>query len=229
MKKFLSLLLCLALVLSMTACGNKEEEKDNNQGGLDDIQIGVTDTPAPTSDVTAPTATDTPAPTGDEPVVTDAPVVRPSSYVRADDEDIYEQVLGGFTAYSDKAKAADSVDKRFVYFAQAEAYLLDSAVMIPTTTKGGAYTISRIAPRTVPYVQWGNDVDRLKGVIISDEFCTPEERADMLAEWAKAVAGEGTYDPAAYLISKGHTINTNYTTTFSTAPVTIDWLNTSSR
>jgi len=230
MKKFLSLLLCLALVLSMTACGNKDEEKDNNGGGIDDIQIGVTDTPAPTQDTPAPTATDAPAPTGDEPSVTDAPIVRPStSYVRADDEDIYEEVLGGFTEYSDKAKAADSIDKRFVYFAQAEAYLLDSAVMIPTTTQGGAYTISRIAPRTVPYVQWGNDDDRLKGMIISDEFCTPEERADMLAEWAKAVAGETTYDPAAYLTSKGHTIKSDYVTTFSTAPVTIDWLNTSSQ
>ena len=95
MKKFLSLLLCLALVLSMTACGNKDEEKDNNDGGIDDIQIGVTDTPAPTQEVTVPTATDAPAPTGDEPSVTDAPIVRPStSYVRADDEDIYEEVLG---------------------------------------------------------------------------------------------------------------------------------------
>ena len=231
MKKFLSLLLVLALVLSMTACGKDEGEKDNNQGGLDDIQIGVTDTatPEPTKDVTAPTATDAPEPTGDEPVVTDTPIVRPTSYVRADDEDIYEQVLGGFTEYSDKAKAADSVDKRFVYFAQAEAYLLDSAVMIPTTTQGGAYTISRIAPRCVPYVQWGNDDDRLKGLVISDDFCTPEERADMLAEWAKAVAGETTYDPAAYLTSKGHVLHTNYARTFSTAPVTIDWLNTSSQ
>ena len=127
------------------------------------------------------------------------------------------------------AKAAATNDERFVLYAQAEAYLLDSAVMIPTTTQGGAYTISRIAPRTVPYVQWGNDDDRLFGLVISDEFLTPAERADLFELWGKAVAGEGEYDPAAYLESKGHTIQSDYTLTFQTAPVTIDWLNTSSQ
>ena len=130
----------------------------------------------------------------------------------------------------DRAKNADSIDERFVYFAMAEASLLDSAVMIPTTTQGGAYTISRVAPRTVPYVQWGNDDDRLFGMVISDEFLTPDERADLFALWNESVLDESVpYDPAAYLIEKGHTIQNTYTTTFQTAPVTIDWLNTSSQ
>ena len=223
MKKILSLVLVLAMVLSMAACTKKTEEPDNS-GKDEDIQIGVaTATPEPTKAEEKPATTEAP-----EATVTEEPAA-PAEYVRADDEDIYEQVLGGYAAYSQKAKAAPNNDLRFVYFAQAEAYLLDSAVMIPTTTQGGAYTISRIAPRTVPYVQWGNDDDRLKGVIISDEFLTPEERADLLDQWAKAVAGEGTYDPAAYLTSKGHSIKSDYVTTFSTAPVTIDWLNTSSQ
>ena len=151
------------------------------------------------------------------------------TYTRADDEDVYEWVLGDYTELMDAAKAADSIDERFVLFAKAEAALLDSAVMIPNTTQGGAYTISRIAPRTVPYVQWGNDDDRLFGMVISDEFLTPAERDDLFALWDKAVLGEGEYDPAAYLTSKGHTIQNTYTTTFSTAPVTLDWLNTSSQ
>lgn len=150
-------------------------------------------------------------------------------YERADDEDVYENALGGFTELVEAAKAAETIDERFVLFAQAEAYLLDSAVMIPTTTQNGAYTISRIAPRTVPYVQWGNDDDRLKGLVISDEFLTPGERADLFAMWDKACAGEAEYDPAAYLLEKGHTLKSDYTTTFSTAPVTLDWLNTSSQ
>lgn len=150
-------------------------------------------------------------------------------YERADDEDVYENALGGFTELVEAAKAAETIDERFVLFAQAEAYLLDSAVMIPTTTQNGAYTISRIAPRTVPYVQWGNDDDRLKGLVISDEFLTPDERADLFAMWDKACAGEAEYDPAAYLLEKGHTLKSDYTTTFSTAPVTLDWLNTSSQ
>lgn len=150
-------------------------------------------------------------------------------YERADDEEIYLDVLGEYDEMMKAAKAAATNDERFVLYAQAEARLLDAAVMVPTTTRGGAYQISRIAPRTVPYVQWGNDKDRLFGMVISDEFITPAERADLMEMWNKAVAGEGEYDPAAYLTSKGHTIQSDYKYSFATAPVTLDWLNTSSQ
>ena len=151
------------------------------------------------------------------------------NYVRADDEEIYDNVLGNYAEMAAEAKTVVDDSERFVLYAKAEAYLLDSAVMEPNTTQGGAYTISRIAPRTVPYVQWGNDDDRLFGMVISDEFLTPDERAYLFDLWGKAVAGEAEYDPAAYLTEKGHTIQNTYTTTFATAPVTIDWLNTSSQ
>ncbi|MBR4477452.1 MAG: hypothetical protein IKO96_02370, partial [Spirochaetales bacterium] len=158
-----------------------------------------------------------------------APVVKPDTYVRGDDEAIYAQILGEYEAMMNKAREEKNDSKRFVLYAQAEAMLLESAVMIPTTTQGGAYTISRVAPRTVPYVQWGNDDDRWKGMVISDEFLTPAERTELLDQWAKAVKGEATYDPAAYLASKGHKIQSDYRTTFQTAPVTLDTLNTSSQ
>ncbi len=203
-KKLLSIVLASAMVLSLAACGKEEA-------------------PASTS-LEVVTSTSTEAST--ETVETTA-AVRVTE--RLDDEEVYETVLGEFTALVDAAKAASSISERFALFAKAEAYLMDSATMLPTTTRGGAYTISRVAPRTVPYVQWGNDDDRLHKMVISDDFCTPEERSEMLAQWAAAVAGEGEYDPAAYLISKGHTIQDTYTTTFQTAPVTIDWLNTSSQ
>ena len=151
-----------------------------------------------------------------------------ADYERAEDEDIYYEVLGDYDELMQAAKAAETNDERFVLYAQAEAYLLDSAVMQPNTTRGGAYTISRIAPRTIPYVQWGNDDDRLFGLVISDEFITKEERAELMDAWNKAVLGEAEYDPAAILESHGHTIKQDYRTTFATAPVTLDWLNTSS-
>lgn len=197
MKKFMALLLAVAMVLSMAACGAK------------------TETPAATN---APVATEA-APTDAAEVV----------YERGDDEEVYDMVLADYAELLEAAEASSDVNERFVLFAQAEAALLDSAVFIPNTTQNGAYTISRVAPRTVPYVQWGNDDDRLKKMVISDEFLTPEERADLLALWDAACKGEGEYDPAAYLTEKGHTIQNTYTTTFSTAPVTLDWLNTSSQ
>lgn len=169
--------------------------------------------------------TDAPATTAATTPATEPEVV----YERADDEEMFDAVLPGFEDLLAAAEAAETVDERFVLFAQAEAALLDSAVFIPTTTQNGAYTISRIAPRTVPYVQWGSDEYRLKNMVVSDEFLTPEERDELLAQWSAAVTGEGEYDPAAYLTSKGHTIQNTYTTTFSTAPVTLDWLNTSSQ
>lgn len=186
-RKILCLVLSLAMVLSLAACGKQEAQQP------------------------------------DEPEVVEV------TYVRGDEEEAYEASLGGYESLVEKAKAAKTIDERFVLFAQAEAYLLDSAVMLPTTTQGGAYTISRIAYRTVPYVNWGNDDDRWKGIIISDEFISKEERADLIDMWNKAVLGEAEYDPAAYLESKGHTIVTDYKTTFSTAPVTLDTLNTSSQ
>ena len=152
-----------------------------------------------------------------------------ASYVRADDEEVYAAALADFLSVYKAAKEAESISERFAMMAKAEAYLLDSAVMVPNTTQNGAYTISRVAPRTVPYVQWGNDTDRLKGMVISDEFLTPAEREELLDMWAKACNGEAEYDPAAYLTGKGHTIQKTYTTTFQTAPVTLDWLNTSSQ
>ncbi len=186
-RKILCLVLSLAMVLSLAACGKQEAQQP------------------------------------DEPEVVEV------TYVRGDEEEAYEESLGGYESLVEKAKAAKTIDERFVLFAQAEAYLLDSAVMLPTTTQGGAYTISRIAYRTVPYVNWGNDDDRWKGIIISDEFISKEERADLIEMWNKAVLGEAEYDPAAYLEGKGHTIVKDYKTTFSTAPVTLDTLNTSSQ
>ena len=96
-------------------------------------------------------------------------------YERADDEDIYYEVLPEYEDMIAAAKAAETVDETFVLEAKAEAYLLDSAVMIPTTTQNGAYAITRGAYRTGPYANWGNDDDRVKGIVLTNEFITTED------------------------------------------------------
>ncbi len=212
-KRLFSLVLAAVMVLSLVACGKKADNTPvvNVEDTSKTPETNNTETPSIGDETTAPVA--------------DADV----EYVRGDDEEAYEAALGGFGALNAAGNSAEKPDDRFVLFAQAEANLLGSFVMIPTTTQGGAYSISRVAPRTVPYVQWGNDDDRVKGLVISDEFITPAEREELLAQWAAAVKGEGTYDPIAYLTGKGHTIQKDYTLTFQTAPVTLDWLNTSSQ
>jgi len=150
-------------------------------------------------------------------------------YTRADDDEVYEEVLGTFAGLMEGAAETGDINERYARYAKAEAALLDSAVMIPTTASGGSYVLSRIAPHTVPYVQWGSDDDRLFGMVISDAFLTKQERSELLALWEAAVAGGAAYDPAAYLTGKGHTLQTTYTTAFSTALYTLDWLDTSAR
>ncbi len=202
MKKVFSLLLVTAMLFSMFACG----------GGNKGDETYKIDVPEKAEIYTGPSTR-----SSDE------------QYTREDDGDVYERNLAYYNTLLSKAKEASNLSEKFVIYAKAEAWLLDLAVMLPTTTQGGNYSISRVAPRTVPYVQWGNDDDRVKSLVISDEFLTKEERSELLDQWSKAVAGEGTYDPAAYLTGKGHTLSKTYTTTFSTAPVTFDWLNTSSQ
>ncbi len=155
--------------------------------------------------------------------------VSPNGYAREEDAYVYDAVLGDYARLLEKANAAQDPDERFVLFAQAEAALLDAAVMIPTSSQGGAYTISRIAPRTVPYVQWGSDDARLKGMVISDELLTPAERDALLSQWDEAAHGRGVYDPAAWLIANGHAVQTDYIATYSTDLWTLDWLATSSQ
>ena len=171
MKKLLALLLVAAMALALVACTNKPVTPDNSE------------TPANTEQATEPTENNgednTPEPT-EEVVVTAPP--RPETYERFADEDIYyrDDVLAKYSEMMEKAHAAATPDEAFVLYAQAEANLLASGVMIPTTTQGGAYQISRIAYRTVPYVQWGNDDDRLHGLVVSDEFLTHEERDELI-------------------------------------------------
>lgn len=219
MKKFIALLLVAAMAFAFVAC---KKPADNP---TPDDPSKVTEAPANTENNGSedqPTEAPTAEPTAE-------PVVRPDAWARDEDEDVYEAILGHYEEMLDIASQAATADEKFVLFADAEAYLLSTGVMIPTTTQGGSYQISRIAPRTVPYVMWGNDDDRLHGLVISDEFLTKAERDELKEMWTKAFNGEGTYDPAAYLTGKGHTLQTNYNYTFSTAPVTIDWLNTSSQ
>ena len=150
-------------------------------------------------------------------------------YERGDDEEIYYEVLGDYNDLMAEAKAAATDNERFILEAKAEALLLNSAVFVPFTTRGGTYAKTRIAYRTVPFVNWGNDDDRLFGQVISDEYITREERAELIEAWNKAAAGEADYDPAAILEAHGHKLTRETRTTSGTFPVTLDWLNTSSR
>ena len=150
-------------------------------------------------------------------------------YARRSDAEAYKSVLEQFEIKCNEAKGIVDDDERFLKYAEAEAWLLNSGAFVPMTTRGGTYAINRTAPRTVPYAKWGNDADRLKGEVIIAEsaFITKAERAELLAAWKTAVAGGAAYNPKAILSAHGHTFKDSLTTTYNSAPVTLDILNTS--
>lgn len=143
-------------------------------------------------------------------------------------EGIYNAVLGDFIAAYNTAKEADNVSKRYALMAVAEAKLMESAVMMPTTTRGGNYAISRVAPYTFDWTLWGNDSDRFHQAVVATEPITSEHRAEMKAKWGE-LRGTGTYEQWAkdYLTGKGYTLKDSYTLTYPSDPQTWDAVATS--
>lgn len=158
-------------------------------------------------------------------------------YERGSDEAIYDAALGEYEQLCNIAREIKDDDARYVAYAAAEAALLDSGVMIPTTTQNGAYAITRVAPRTVPYVSYGIDEDKLNHVLAvkggQDNFLKTADREKLLADWEEirgtADAKESDYFDVvkAYFASKNYELADTYKTTFSSAPQTLDVLGTS--
>ena len=142
---------------------------------------------------------------------------------------LYAQVLGEFNEYYQAALKADSISERFALMAIAEAKLLGQGVMLPSSSKGGNYAISRVAPYTITSVLWGNDSDRFhQAIIVKGDPLTPAVRDEMKAKWAE-LKGTGTYEAWAksYLTGKGYELNDVYTFGYTSDPTTWDALATS--
>ncbi len=141
---------------------------------------------------------------------------------------IYEDTLGDFITAYEAAKAEPNESKKWAMMAIAEAKLLASGVMMPTTSNGGNYAITRVAPNTATSTLWGNDSYRYHDVIVTTEFIKAEDRAAMKAKWAE-VKGTGEYEAfvKSFLAEKGYTIKDSYTFGYSSDPSNWDVLATS--
>ena len=168
MKKFLAMLLALTMVLSLAACGAKNE------------------TPAPTA-APAPVETEAAGPV----------YVDPFADV-ADDYDelsagVYDLVLGEFNAYYEEALAESNVSKSRALMAIAEAKMLGAGIFLPTTSQGGNFAMSKVAPYTNTPVLFGNDMYRFHDRIVTNEPIKAEHYNEMKAKWAE-LAGTGEYE-----------------------------------
>lgn len=205
LKRVLCALLALVMVLGFVGCKNNGDDKN---------------TPAPNntnkpaeSVVPATTVPNTELPTGDYNAMSAA---------------IYDAQLGAFNTLYQAAKEEQNVSKRYALMAQAEAKLLEAAVLIPGTTNGGNYGLSRVAKRSASTVLWGNDSDRFHNVLVTTELISAEDQTHLKAMWNE-VRGTGTYSQKAtdYLKEKGYTLKDTYNMGYVSDPQTWDALATS--
>lgn len=141
---------------------------------------------------------------------------------------IYKDVLGDFIKAYEAAKAETNESKKWAMMAIAEAKLMESGVMLPTSSKGGNYAITRVAPNTATSTLWGNDSYRYHDVIVATEFIEAAHRSEMKAKWAE-LRGTGEYEAwvKSYLAEKGYTTKDTYNIAYNSDPQNWDVLATS--
>ena len=207
MKKLVALVLALCLAASLVACGGTKTPAGTTPG-----------TNAATNGSTA------------------GAVEYVDPYAEIEDYDelsmaIYEDVLGEFYAVYEEAKAATNVSERQALMAVAEAKLLASGVMLPLSSNGGNYAISRAVPYTATNVLWGNDSYRYHNMLVATELLTVEHRDEIKAKWAELSANDvdGDFEAWAkeYMTEKGYTLTDKYSIGYSSDPQTWDVLGTS--
>ena len=141
---------------------------------------------------------------------------------------VYDAVLGDFLTYYTKAKEATSTSERYALMAIAEAKMLSAGIFLPTTSQGGAYAMTKVAPYTNTPILWGNDTYRFHDRIVVSEPIEAAHIAEMKAKWTELV-GTGTYESwvKTYLTEKGYTIKNTATFYYDADPETWDVLATS--
>ena len=205
MKKKVSILVTvlLVLVLSLSIVLSACDEKD----------------PAPTP-TPGPGDNPTPGP-GDDPTTPVTPVDPYAGMSHAESSAAaYRNALDEFyQVYSEARAEITDLDKRYAMMAVAEAKLLASGVMLPLTTNGGNYAISRVAPYTANSTLWGNDSYRYHSVRVATDPITSEDRAHLKAKYGE-IKGTGTYLDYVedYLTGKGYTLKNTYSLGYTADP-----------
>ena len=120
---------------------------------------------------------------------------------------VYDLVLGDFYEAYQAAAAEKDVATRYAKMAIAEAKLLGAGIFLPTTSKGGNYAMTKIAPYTNTPILYGNDTYRFHNRVVTKEPIEAAHIKEMKAKWNEVI-GTGTYEEwvKTYLKDKGYTI-----------------------
>lgn len=100
--------------------------------------------------------------------------------------EVYEELL-----QAAKAELVD-MERRYQLFAEAEAYMLENAWVIPYSLGGGGYASSLLNPFESAYSPFGVSGERFKGQRILDKPMSSEDYYAALTQWeAKRAAAAG--------------------------------------
>ncbi len=99
--------------------------------------------------------------------------------------------------------------------------------MLPTSTDGGNYALTRVAYGTGNNALWGLDSDRYENLIIATEFIKAADRAELKKAYLE-LKGTGKYQSYVkqFLTEKGYTLKSTYSIGYSSDPRTWDILKT---
>ena len=98
-------------------------------------------------------------------------------YTDANGEKTYTNLLNAA-----KAEVIDTA-KRYELFAEAEAFLIEEAFLIPYALGGGGYAASRLNPFESQYSPFGVSSERYKGQRVMEKPMTTEEYLTQLEQW----------------------------------------------
>ncbi|NLY86089.1 MAG: peptide ABC transporter substrate-binding protein [Tissierellia bacterium] len=89
-----------------------------------------------------------------------------------------------YTNLVDAARAeVNDIEKRYELFAEAEAFLIEEAFVIPYAVGGGGYSASRLNPFESMYSPFGVSPERYKGHKLLDKPMNTEEFLQELEKW----------------------------------------------
>jgi ABC-type oligopeptide transport system substrate-binding subunit len=180
MKKLVSLLLALVMILSLAACGSGD---------------------TPTNESKAPEGSA--APDGD----TQPGEFVPYTY---EDEAVYMGAMKEYYDMLTAAQKLTDVDEMYVEMAKAEAKALTSGVLQIWRGDGGGYRMSRMVDKSYPTVLWGTDADRYESALVTKEILTGEDRQELISMWAElAGTGTYEQAAKDFLAEKGYTLKSD--------------------
>ena len=107
-----------------------------------------------------------------------------NSYLFLRDHEGVKEVADGYYALVEAAHAiTDDLQARYLAYAEAEAYLINHALVIPFGPGSGGYTASRIDPFSQQYAPFGISNERYKGSVLLDAPMSTDMYYDAYDQW----------------------------------------------